>query len=126
MTRVTGVGGVFLRAADPDKLYGWYEQHLGLKRTADGAFVFFSEGPREMTVLAFFPLDTAYFGPSQQKSMLNLRVEDLGAVLDKLRAAGALIDPKTEDHEYGRFAWFNDPEGNRVELWQPPGIDAAE
>jgi predicted enzyme related to lactoylglutathione lyase len=126
MSRVTGVGGIFLRAADPAKLYGWYEQHLGLKRTEDGAFAFFSEGPREMTVLAFFPLDSTYFGSTQQQSMLNLRVEDLDAVLERLRTAGALIDPKTEDHEYGRFGWFSDPEGNRVELWQPPGIDAAD
>ncbi|MGC2402838.1 MAG: VOC family protein [Acidobacteriaceae bacterium] len=126
MTRVTGVGGIFLRAADPAKLYEWYEQHLGLKRTDDGAFAFFSEGPREMTVLAFFPPDTTYFGPSQQRSMLNLRVDDLDGVLDKLRAAGAQIDPKREDYDYGRFGWFSDPEGNRVELWQPPGIDAAE
>jgi predicted enzyme related to lactoylglutathione lyase len=55
--------------------------------------------------------------------MLNLRVDDLDAILDKLRAVGADIDPKREDYDYGRFAWFNDPEGNRVELWQPPGIE---
>jgi hypothetical protein len=55
MTRATGVGGVFLRAADPEKLHAWYEEHLGIKRTEDGAFAFFSEGPREMTVFAFFP-----------------------------------------------------------------------
>ena len=66
--RATGVGGVFLRAADPDKLYAWYEEHLGIKRTADGAFAFFSEGPREMAVLAFFPMDTAYFGPIEQRA----------------------------------------------------------
>ena len=117
--RVTGIGGVFLRAADPEKLYAWYEEHLGMKRT-EGGFVFFSEGPREMGVLAFFPLDTSYFGPTEQRVMLNLRVEDMDAVLEKLRAAGVDIDPKREDHEYGRFAWFNDLEGNRVELWQPP------
>ena len=67
MTQATGVGGVFLRAADPDKLYAWYEEHLGIKRT-EGGFVFFSEGPQEMTILAFFPLDTKYFGPSEQRS----------------------------------------------------------
>ena len=120
MTRATGVGGVFLRAADPEKLYAWYEEHLGIKRTEDGAFSFFSEGPREMTVLAFFPQDTQYFGPGERQAMLNLRVDDLDAVLDKLRAAGIAIDPKREDHEFGRFAWLNDPEGNRVELWQQP------
>jgi hypothetical protein len=59
MARATGVGGVFLRAADPDDLHAWYEEHLGVKRTEDGAFAFFSEGPREMTVFAFFPRDTS-------------------------------------------------------------------
>jgi catechol 2,3-dioxygenase-like lactoylglutathione lyase family enzyme len=120
MTRATGVGGVFLRAADPEKLHAWYEEHLGIKRTEDGAFAFFSEGPREMTVFAFFPLDTTYFGPTEQRAMLNRRVDDLDAVLAKLQAASVYIDPKREDHDYGRFAWFNDPEGHRVELWQPP------
>ena len=124
MTQVTGVGGVFLRAADPDKLYAWYEEHLGIKRT-EGGFVFFSEGPREMTILAFFPKDTKYFGPGEQSAMLNLRVDDLDAVLDKLRAGGADIDSKREDADYGRFAWFNDLEGNRVELWEPPKTPPA-
>ena len=125
MTRATGVGGIFLRAADPEKLHTWYEEHLGVKRTPDGAFAFFSEGPREMTVFAFFPLNTKYFGPTEQRAMLNLRVDDLDAVLAKLRAAAVYIDPKREDYDYGRFAWFNDPEGNRVELWQPPGLADA-
>jgi predicted enzyme related to lactoylglutathione lyase len=126
MTRATGVGGLFLRAADPEKLYTWYEEHLGIKRTPDGAFAFFSEGPREMTVFAFFSHDTDYFGTGKQQAMVNLRVDDLEAVLEKLRAAGADIDPKREDYDYGRFAWFNDPEGNRVELWQPPGIPLVD
>jgi predicted enzyme related to lactoylglutathione lyase len=78
-----------------------------------------------MTVLAFFPQDTKYFGPSAQPAMLNLRVDDLDAVLNKLRAGGAEIDPSREGYDYGRFAWFNDLEGNRVELWQPPGIPEA-
>ena len=88
MTRATGVGGVFLRAADPEKLHAWYEEHLGIKRTEDGAFAFFSEGPREMTVLAFFPLDTKYFGPSEQQAMLNLRVDDLDASAGKTACSG--------------------------------------
>jgi predicted enzyme related to lactoylglutathione lyase len=125
MARATGVGGVFLRATDPEKLHAWYEEHLGIKRTEDGAFAFFSEGPREMTVFTFFPMDTTYFGSSEQRVMLNLRVDDLDAVLAKLQAASVAIDPKREDHDYGRFAWFNDPEGNRVELWQPPSVADA-
>ena len=120
MARATGVGGVFLRSADPEKLYAWYEEHLGIKRTQDGAFAFFSEGPREMVVLALFARDTDYFGPGGQQAMLNLRVDDLDAVLEKLKAAGVEVDPKREDYDYGRFAWFKDLEGNRVELWQAP------
>ena len=122
MARATGIGGVFMRAADPKKLHAWYEEHLGIKRTPDGAFAFFSEGPREMSLISFFPLDTKYFGTSEQKAMLNLRVDDIDGVVEKLKAAGATVDPKREDYEYGRFAWFTDPEGNRVELWQPPSI----
>lgn len=120
MARATGVGGIFFRAADPAKLHAWYEENLGIKRTEGGAFAFFSDGPREMTVFSFFPQDTKYFGSEKQQSMFNLRVDDIDAVVEKLRAGGAQIDPKREDHEYGRFAWFHDPEGNRVELWQPP------
>ena len=124
MTRAVGVGGIFLRADDPKKLHAWYEENLGIKRADGGAVGFFSEGPREMTVFSFFPRNTDYFGPSGQQAMLNLRVDDIDAVLEKLQTAGAVIDPKREDHEYGRFAWFSDPEGNRVELWQPPPPEA--
>jgi predicted enzyme related to lactoylglutathione lyase len=74
---------------------------------------------------AFVPMDTKYFGPTEQQAMLNLRVDDLDAVLEKLRAAAVDIDPKREDYDYGPFAWFNGPEGNRVELWQPPGPNEA-
>jgi predicted enzyme related to lactoylglutathione lyase len=74
---------------------------------------------------AFFPQDTKYFGPAEQRAMINLRVDDLDAVLEKLRAATVDIDPKREDHGYGRFAWFNDPEGNRVKLWQPSSVANA-
>jgi predicted enzyme related to lactoylglutathione lyase len=125
MARATGIGGVFLRAADPDKLHAWYEKHLGIKRTEDGAFAFFSEGPREMTVFAFFPPDTKYFGPSEQEAIVNFRVDDVDAVLEKLSTAGVDIGPRREDHDYGRFAWFNNPAGNRVELWQPPNPTEA-
>jgi catechol 2,3-dioxygenase-like lactoylglutathione lyase family enzyme len=119
MTQVSGVGGIFLRAADPEKLFAWYEKHLGLKRT-EGGFIFFSEGPREMTILTFFPADTKYFGSAEQKAMVNLRVNNLDVLLDQLRSAGVTIDPRREDYEYGRFAWIHDLEGNRVELWEPP------
>jgi len=72
-----------------------------------------------MTVFGHFPADTKYFGDGPQQFMLNLRVDDLDALVEQLTAAEVRIDPKREDHAYGKFAWIWDPEGNRVELWQP-------
>lgn len=117
MAKATGFGGAFVRTQDPKTLYAWYEAHLGLKLTG-GCFIFPAEKQQAYTVLAFFRKDDAYW-PVQQPAMLNLQVDDLDAVLDDLVAAGATVDPKRENTEYGRFGWFNDPEGNRVELWQP-------
>jgi predicted enzyme related to lactoylglutathione lyase len=119
MAKVTGLGGAFLRAADPQALYAWYEQHLGISGAVpDGCFTFPRETQRASIAVAFFPKTSDYF-PVSQPSMLNFQVDDLDGVLAKLKAAGAVIDPKTEDYDYGRFGWFVDPEGNRVELWQP-------
>lgn len=118
MAKVAGLGGAFLRADDPETLYAWYERHLGLSRS-DGCFTFPAETQRAQIVVAFFPRSASYF-PTAQPAMLNFQVDDLDAVLDRLAAAGASIDPKREDYDYGRFGWFSDLEGNRVELWQPP------
>jgi catechol 2,3-dioxygenase-like lactoylglutathione lyase family enzyme len=122
--RVTGLGGVFFKADDPQKLYQWYEEHLGIKGGDQGAMFQWrdKEDPNRegMTIWAIFPRKTSYFQPSDAPFMLNYRVDDLDAVLDALRSEGVTIDPKREDHEYGRFAWIMDPEGNRVELWEPP------
>ena len=73
-----------------------------------------------MTVFAHFPNETGYFGDAKQQAMVNFRVDGLDALLLQLAATGVRIDPKREDHAYGRFAWIWDPEGNRVELWEPP------
>jgi predicted enzyme related to lactoylglutathione lyase len=73
-----------------------------------------------MTVWSLFPRDTAYFGPGSQSVMVNCIVDDLDGMLQSLREAGAQVDDKREDHPYGRFGWATDPEGNRIELWQPP------
>lgn len=72
-----------------------------------------------MTVWNLFPEDTEYFGAGAQQAMVNYRVDDLDGLLRKLVAAGAAVDPKREEYSYGRFAWVTDPEGNRLELWQP-------
>lgn len=117
MARVTGLGGAFLRAADPKALYAWYEEHLGIANSA-GCFSFSKETQRASIAVAFFPKTSRYF-PESQPAMLNFQVDDLDGVLEKLKAAGVTVDPKTEDYDYGRFGWFVDPEGNRVELWQP-------
>lgn len=119
MVKVSGVGGVFLKARDPQALSEWYAQHLGIQKREGGSLVF--DGPEStgMTVFAHFPADTKYFGDGPQQSMLNFRVDDLDGLLAQLREAGVRIDPLPEDESYGRFAWIWDPEGNRVELWQP-------
>jgi predicted enzyme related to lactoylglutathione lyase len=117
MAKVTGLGGSFLRVANPKALYAWYEEHLGISG-AEGSFVFPRETQRASIAVAFFPKTSKYF-PVSQPAMLNFQVDDLDGVLDKLKAAGVEVDPKREDYDYGRFGWFIDPEGNRVELWQP-------
>lgn len=117
MAKVTGFGGAFLRADDPATLYAWYEKHLGIG-SSQGCFVFGSEAQRAHIAVAFFPRSSDYF-PTTQPAMLNFQVDDLDAVLERLIADGVQVDAKREDYDYGRFGWFADLEGNRVELWQP-------
>jgi predicted enzyme related to lactoylglutathione lyase len=122
MAKITGLGGAFLKAKDPDALYAWYEQHLGIRRAEHGSFVFPKSEVTGSTVLAFFPDDSGYFGLSGQRAMLNFRVDDLDGLMDALAAAGVQVDSKRETYEeYGKFGWLADPEGNRVELWEPLG-----
>jgi predicted enzyme related to lactoylglutathione lyase len=123
--RVTGIGGIFFKADNPKKLYEWYEKHLGIKSEPGvGAMLHWREDEnperRGMTILALFEKHSKYFEPSTAPFMLNYRVDDLDALLEALRAEGVAIDPKREDHDYGKFAWITDPEGNKIELWEPP------
>jgi predicted enzyme related to lactoylglutathione lyase len=125
MARVTGIGGVFFRADAPKELKAWYAAQLGIEPEAGGHVAFpwrFRDDPsREgMTVWETFPRDTKYFGPTEPAFMINYIVDDLDGLLASLRAAGASVDDHREDHPYGRFAWVTDPEGNRIELWEPP------
>ena len=108
-TRVTGIGGVFFKAEDPDHLREWYRKHLGIQGDRTGR-----------TVWAIFPKTTKYFKNSRADFMLNYRVENLDRLLEALSREGVEIDPQREDSENGRFAWISDPEGNRIELWEPP------
>ncbi len=124
MARVTGIGGVFLRARDPKALLAWYHDKLGIQLTEYGGVEFVwddSEAPegKGKTIWALFPANTKYFGPGEQAVMMNFRVDDLDALLVKLEAAGVEIDPKRDNQDYGKFAWIVDLEGNRVELWEP-------
>jgi predicted enzyme related to lactoylglutathione lyase len=126
MKRVTGIGGIFLKAENPEGLYAWYEKHLGIKRDphGQGASLYWREDQnpeqRGTTVWALFEKHSKYFEPSQSPVMVNYRVDNLDALLAALRAEGVQIDPKREDYDYGRFAWIVDPEGNKIELWEPP------
>jgi predicted enzyme related to lactoylglutathione lyase len=116
MERVLGIGGHFMRAADPAALSAWYRDSLGLDTDEHGLW-HQEAGP---TVFAAFPADTDYFGSRTQQTMLNFRVRDLDAMLAQLRAKGADVDAETQDMDgVGRFGWVTDPEGHRIELWQP-------
>ena len=114
---MTSIGGVFLRAKSPEALYAWYEQHLGLPHAEQG-FMLGAERVGAPFVLAFFSQESKYF-PQAQPAMLNFQVNDVDGLLDRLTTAGVAVDPKRESASYGRFGWFTDPEGNRVEVWEP-------
>jgi predicted enzyme related to lactoylglutathione lyase len=116
MERVLGIGGWFLRAADPVALGAWYRECLGLDADENGAW----QPEPGTTVFATFESGTGYFGSPTQQTMVAFRVRDLDAMLAQLRARGADVAPETQDLDgVGRFGWVTDPEGNRVELWQP-------
>ncbi len=123
--RVTGLGGVFFRSPDPAALRDWYAQHLGIKSESWGAVFPFRESANPAIegsqAWSIMPSNTDYMGESGQTFMINYRVRDLDALLEQLRTEGVWIDKRPDDSEYGRFAWIRDADGNRIELWQPPG-----
>ncbi len=125
MKRVLGIGGVFFKANNPEKLREWYRDHLGFNVEEWGGVVFRPNGvnghiDNEKTVWSLFPGDSDYFAPSPQPFMINYRVDDLHALLAQLRLEGCAVDTKVDESEFGKFGWVMDPEGNRVELWEPP------
>jgi predicted enzyme related to lactoylglutathione lyase len=125
MERVTGIGGVFFKSKDPEALRAWYRDHLGLTLSEYGICVFEwadEADPKRpgQTVWSLFPADTKSFDPSPAPFMLNYRVRNLEAMLTQLRKLGAKVEEKVDDSEYGKFGWVSDPEGNRIELWEPP------
>ena len=125
MEKVTGIGGVFFRAGDPDALMKWYEQHLGVTQTPtdyEQRPWWQAAGP---TIYQPFPTDTPYFDRPTQGWMINFRVSNLDKMAAQLRAAGATVEIDPETYPNGRFAKTADPEGNPIQLWQPGGVDRS-
>jgi predicted enzyme related to lactoylglutathione lyase len=125
MKRVLGIGGIFIKARDPDALRAWYRKHLGIDSEDWGGKAFpwrtdDNPGGVGTTVWSVFEDGSSYFDPSTQPFMVNYRVGDLHQLLALLRSEGCQVDGKVEESEFGKFGWVMDPEGNRVELWEPP------
>ena len=124
MKRVTGIGGIFFKSDDPDKLREWYHSHLGIESEQESGAVFKwrkadDSRSERYTVWSAFPSGTDYSAPSEKSFMINFQVENLDELLEQLKSEGVEVDPRVETYEYGRFGWIMDPEGNRIELWEP-------
>jgi predicted enzyme related to lactoylglutathione lyase len=123
MKRVTGIGGIFLSARDPATLRAWYKAHLGIDVQEWGgtAFRWADESGNPLSGTTVWSVgDGAYFAPSNAAFMVNYRVADLHKLLGLLRTEGCQVLDKTDESEFGKFGWVMDPEGNKVELWEPP------
>jgi catechol 2,3-dioxygenase-like lactoylglutathione lyase family enzyme len=120
--RILGIGGVFFKSANRDQMREWYSKHLGLADKGGGAMLPWREhdDPQKehVTVWTIFPASTNYF-PATQSFMVNYIVDDLDALLDRLKEEGVKIDAKRMNESYGHFAWIYDQDGNKIELWQP-------
>lgn len=121
--RILGIGGIFFKSANQEEMRKWYSDHLGLADKGDGVILPWREkdnpDSEQMTVWSIFSADTKYLEPSHASFMVNYIVDNLDALLERLQQAGVQIDPKRQDESYGRFAWIYDPDGNKIELWQP-------
>ena len=125
MKRVTGIGGIFFKAKDAKALHAWYRQHLGIDVQPWGGASFTSTGAdgkpvAETTAWLIASEKSDQFAPSAAPFMVNYRVEDLDALIKALREEGCNVLDEVSDSEYGKFGWVIDPEGNKIELWQPP------
>ncbi|MGE0790435.1 MAG: VOC family protein [Sandaracinaceae bacterium] len=125
MARVTGIGGVFFKAKDPKKLAAWYAEHLGMKPEEWGGVIFRWDADKDATksegatVWHVAEEGGSWFEPSKSALMINYRVDDLDGLLAQLASAGISPVKGPDDEFNGRFAWVMDPEGNKVELWEP-------
>ncbi len=125
MAHVLSLGGVFLRCRDHQKMRDWYAEMLEIDIQSWGGAIFpykndLERHPDAYNNLSFFKADTKYLEPSESGFMLNFRVRDLDGLLKKMAEKGATLVGEPSDSEYGKFAWAIDPEGNKIELWQPP------
>ncbi|OON62097.1 glyoxalase [Massilia sp. KIM] len=125
MKRVTGIGGIFFYAKDPVALRAWYQRHLGVNVLDWGgaAFTWTGEDGKPSggtTIWSIGPEDSGHYAPGKANFMINYRVADLPALLQALRDEGCQVLEQREDSEFGKFGWVIDPEGNKVELWEPP------
>lgn len=128
MKRVTGVGGIFFKCKNPKSLSEWYRRHLGIPSVDDGAAIFEwkEKGTSKNiahTLWGPFEQRTEYFRPSKKQFMFNYRVENLTAPLKQLKKEGVMIVGKVKVYSYGKFGWIMDPEGNKIELWEPNDKD---
>jgi len=124
MRRVTGLGGMFFRSKDPKATLDWYRRHLGIESADWGGFAFQwldkdDSGETGYTVWSAMPADTTYFAPSEESFMVNFRVADLEGLIAALETEGVHIVGEIQQHENGKFAWILDPEGRKIELWEP-------
>jgi hypothetical protein len=124
MARVRGIGGVFFKSENPAALRAWYAKHLGIISEGDSGAVFLWNQPdspskENLTAWSIFPSTAPNFGESKSSLMVNYVVDDLHSTLKDLRDEGVRVDPKIEEYEYGKFGWIMDPDGNRIELWEP-------
>jgi predicted enzyme related to lactoylglutathione lyase len=120
--RVTGIGGVFFKAEDPEKIKRWYEKHLGFPYSQYGSSFEWRQKDKDkpgFTAWAPFEMNTKYYDPSKKDFMFNYRVENLEELLKVLKEEGVEVVGEMETFEYGKFGWIMDPEGNKIELWEP-------
>jgi predicted enzyme related to lactoylglutathione lyase len=125
--KILGIGGIFFKSANQKSVKEWYEKHLGLADSGHGVMLHWREKDNpdneQMTVWSVFPGDSKYMDGN---FMINYIVDDMDALLERLEKEGVKIDPKRMDESYGRFAWIYDPDGNKIELWQPIGESLAK
>jgi len=119
--RVTGLGGFFFKCEDPDKIKEWYRTHLGMDTDRYGHSFWWKDQEGNDCLTQWSPMTekTEYFQPSQKQFMMNFRVENLEELLEVLKAEGVTVVGEIERYDYGKFGWILDPEGNKLELWEP-------